>query len=119
VKAVLDRLKRSGLIDDERYAKQFTRQRAQSRKQGEYRIARDLRARGVPDKHIETAMKEVSSETDPSTILRSRIDRKLRLLRGEIDEKKMASLYRSLLRAGFSSDLIRRELHRATHEEIP
>jgi regulatory protein len=119
VKAVLDRLKRSGLIDDERYAKQFTRQRAQSRKQGEYRIARDLRARGVPDKHIETAMKEVSSETDPSTILRSRIDRKLRLLRGEIDEKKMASLYRSLLRAGFSSDLIRRELHRATKEEIP
>jgi regulatory protein len=119
VKAVLDRLKRSGLIDDERYAKQFTRQRAQSRKQGEYRIARDLRARGVPDKHIETAMKEVSTETDPSTILRSRIDRKLRLLRGEIDEKKMASLYRSLLRAGFSSDLIRRELHRATHEEIP
>jgi hypothetical protein len=43
----------------------------------------------------------------------------LRLLRGEIDEKKLASLYRSLLRAGFPSDLIRRELQRATREEVP
>jgi len=28
-------------------------------------------------------------------------------------------LYRSLIGAGFPSDLIRKELHRLTHEEIP
>jgi regulatory protein len=119
VKTVLDRLKSQGLIDDARYAKQFTRQRTQTRKQGEYRIARDLRARGVPDRHIEGAMKEIAEDSDAGAIVRQRIERKLRLFRGEIDEKKMASLYRSLLRAGFPSDLIRRELHRVTHEEVP
>jgi regulatory protein len=119
VQVVIDRLKQNGLIDDERYAKQFTRHRAQTRQQGEYRIARDLRARGVPDRHITAAMKEVSKESDPAQALRARVDRKLRLLRGEIDEKKLASLYRSLLRAGFPSDLIRRELQRATREEVP
>jgi len=116
---VVERLKRENLLDDARYAKQFTRLRTESRKQGEFRIARDLRARGVPDRHIETAIKEVASTADTAAIIRQRIARKLRLFRGEIDERKMASLYRSLIGAGFPSDLIRKELHRLTKEEIP
>ena len=119
VRGVLDRLKREKLLDDARYAKQFTRLRTESRKQGEFRIARDLRARGIPDRHIEAAIKDTAVAADPAAIIRQRIERKLRLFRGEIDERKMASLYRSLIGAGFPSDLIRKELHRLTHEEIP
>lgn len=119
VKTVVERLKRENLLDDARYAKQFSRLRTESRKQGQFRIARDLRARGIPDRHIDTAIQEVAATADPSAIIRQRIERKLRLFRGEIDEKKMASLYRSLIGAGFPSDLIRKELHRITKEEIP
>jgi regulatory protein len=119
VKSVVERLKRENLIDDARYAKQFTRHRTATRKQGEFRIARELRARGVPDKHIETALTESAETSDPALLVRSRIERKLRLYRGEIDEKKMASLYRSLIGAGFPSDLVRKELHRLTKEEVP
>ncbi|MDP9147316.1 MAG: recombination regulator RecX [Acidobacteriota bacterium] len=119
VKAVMDRLKRQGLIDDARYAKQFTRQRAEIRKQGKFRIARELRARGVPDRHIDLALAESAKETDERAVVRQRIDRKLKLLRGEIDERKMASLFRSLLRAGFAADVIRAELRAATREEVP
>ena len=119
VKSVVDRLKREKLIDDARYAKQFTHHRTESRKQGQYRIARDLRARGVPDRHIEAALKDAAEESDPAALIRQRIERKLRLLRGEIDDRKIASLYRSLLVAGFPTDLIRRELHRMTHEDVP
>jgi regulatory protein len=119
VRGVVERLKRENLLDDARYAKQFTRLRTESRKQGEFRIARDLRARGIPDRHIETAIKDAAAGSDPAAIIRQRIERKLRLFRGEIDERKMASLYRSLIGAGFPSDLIRKELHRITHEEIP
>jgi len=119
VRGVVERLKRESLLDDARYAKQFTRLRTESRKQGEFRIARDLRARGIPDRHIETAIKDAAAGTDPAAIVRQRIERKLRLFRGEIDERKLASLYRSLIGAGFPSDLIRKELHRITHEEIP
>ena len=118
VKLTVERLKRENLLDDTRYAKQFVRHRTEYRKQGSYRIARDLRARGVPDRHIEAALKE-STSSDPAALVRQRIERKLRLFRGEIDQKKVASLYRSLLGAGFPSDLIRRELHRLTHQDAP
>lgn len=117
VRVVMARLKENGQLDDSRYAQQFTRNRTQARKQGQYRIARDLRARGVSDANISAALE--SSEADPAGLVRQRIERKLRSYRGEIDEKKFASIYRSLLAAGFPADLIRRELKAATREEVP
>jgi regulatory protein len=124
IQKVIARLKQNGLIDDARYAKQFARQRTEVRHQGKYRVARELRARGVPDQHIETAVEEVAANADEGAMVRQRIDRKLKFLRGpdtgkNVDDKKIASLYRTLLRAGFSSDTIRRELKRATSEDLP
>lgn len=119
VKSVVERLKRENLIDDARYARQFTRHRTEARKQGQFRIARELRSRGVPDRHIEAALKETAEVTDPAAIIRQRIARKLKFWRGEIDEKRTASLYRSLIGAGFPADLIRRELHRMAHQDVP
>jgi len=115
---VLERLKREGLLDDARYARQFARQHAESRRQGRFRIARDLRARGVPDRHIEAALEEIFAETDEAALVRKRIERRLRGLRGPLDERRLASLYRSLMRAGFSSDLIRTELRAATRRDV-
>ena len=119
VQLVMARLKENGQLDDALYAKQFARQRTVTRKQGKFRIARDLRGRGIPDRHIEAALEETAAETDEGAMVRQRIERKLRSYRGEIDDRKMASIYGSLLRAGFSSDVVRRELKKATKEEVP
>lgn len=124
VKLVVELLKQEGHLDDARYAQQFARQRTQIRRQGKYRIARDLRARGVPDRHIEAALAESCAETDEASVVRQRLQRKLRAFRGpeaqkKISDNKMASMYRSLLRAGFSADVVRRELKAATREEVP
>jgi regulatory protein len=119
VQVVMTRLKENGQIDDAKYAKQFARQRTEGRKQGKFRVARDLRARGVPDRHIEAALKEAAEQNDEAAMVRARIERKLRSYRGEIDEKKMASIYSSLLRAGFSAEIIRRELKSLTREDLP
>jgi regulatory protein len=119
VQLVMVRLKESGLIDDARYAKQFAQQRTESRKQGKFRVARDLRARGIPDRQIAEALEETAKTTDEAAMVRQRIERKLRSYRGEIDEKKMASIYGSLLRAGFSADVVRRELKAIVKEEVP
>jgi regulatory protein len=119
LRTVMDRLKRANMIDDERFAKQFARQRTEIRRQGKFRIARDLRARGVPDRHIEAALAESAKETDESAVVRQRLERKLRSFRGEVTENKIASMYRSLLRAGFSADVVRRELKSLTREEVP
>jgi regulatory protein len=116
---VLARLKENGSLNDDRYARQFTRQRTEIRRQGRFRIARDLRARGVPDTHIQSAIEDASDDSAERAAIRHRIDHKLKLTRGEISDKKIASLYRSLLAAGFPSDAIRRELKSITAEEVP
>jgi regulatory protein len=114
VRAVLDRLKRDNRLDDARYAREFARTRAAYRKQGRFRIARELRARGVPDRHIDVALDEAFVETNEEEMLKQRIERKLRFVRGKLDERKRASLYSSLLRSGFSSDQIRRAMKGVT-----
>src|SRR5258706_9074355 len=119
VQVVMARLKENGKIDDARYAYQFARQRTEGRKQGKFRVARDLRERGVPDRHIEAALREAAEDTDEGAMVRQRIERKLRAYRGEIDEKKMASIYGSLLRAGFSADVVRREFKALTRGNVP
>jgi regulatory protein len=121
VKRVVARLREAGYLDDARYARQFARQHREARKQGRFRIQRELRARGVPDAHIEAALAEVFAGTDEAAMVRQLVERKLKLLRGPLDPRKMASLYASLLRKGFPSDVVRRELRsRAKHAaELP
>ena len=119
VKVVLAKLRENGKLDDLSYAKQFVRQRTEIRRQGKFRITRDLRARGVGDEHIAAALAESAEQTDETALVRQRIERKLKLTRGEVDERKIASLYRSLMRAGFASDLIRRELQSMTKAPVP
>jgi len=122
VKEVVSRLTQLNYLDDARYARQFVRLHTEMRKQGPFRIARDLRARGVPDRFIEAALAERPSESSESTLVRERLQRRIKMLRGPLDERRVASLYRSLLRAGFSADTIRRELsvlRKNTEDKIP
>jgi regulatory protein len=80
VQLVMARLKENGQVDDAKYAKQFARQRTVGRKQGKFRISRDLRARGVPDRHIDAALKESAEQNDEAdraeTALLSRRNRR-------------------------------------------
>src|SRR5271169_3283504 len=55
-RTVLARLRERRLLDDARYAMEFARNRARVRGQGRYRIARELRTRGVSDQNIEAAL---------------------------------------------------------------
>ena len=111
VRAELDRLKQQNLLDDARYAREFARTHVAIRRQGRFRIAQELRRRGVPDRHIDGALDEIFAVHDEAAIVRQRLERKLRTLRGPLDERRIASLYRSLLRAGFSPDLIRKAIN--------
>jgi regulatory protein len=110
ISPVIARLRELKYLDDARYAIDYARQHARTRRQGRFRIARELRGRGVPDRHIESALEAVFAETDEATLVRARLKRRLANLRGPLDQRKIASLYRSLLGAGFASDIIRTEL---------
>jgi regulatory protein len=115
--SIVARLRQEKLIDDARYAADFVRARARVRRQGPHRIRRELRARGVAETLAEEAIAHVFAETDQAAAVRTVIQRRLRAVRGEPDEKRLASIYRALLRAGFETDLIRRELRAAARTQ--
>ncbi len=122
VSRVIARLRAENYLDDARYALEYARQHARRRRQGRFRIARELRTRGVPDPHIDAALQAVFAETDEVALLRARLNRHLAQVRGVWEARKIASLYRSLLRAGFSPDLVRNELRklpRAQASDLP
>jgi regulatory protein len=119
VKRVLARLRERRYLDDARYARQFAADRSRLRHQGRYRIARELRTRGVADAHIETALAELAGQTDEAAEVRRQIARRIKNLRGPLDQRRIASLQRSLLRAGFSSDAIRAGIRAIASEDVP
>lgn len=122
ISRVISRLRQQNYLDDARYALDFARQHANSRRQGRFRISRELRNRGVPDRHIDAALDAVFAETDEASLVRVRLKRHMSHARGPLDQRQIASLYRSLLRAGFSSDVIRAELNaitRAAAADLP
>ncbi len=114
VAAILDNLRERGWLDDRRFAHSFARSRA-ARRYGRYRIARELRRRGLTDDLIEAALAEVlPGEADERRLVRQRLDRRLRGKPRPYSDKVVRSAYASLLRAGFSSAIIRDELFRRT-----
>jgi regulatory protein len=119
VDRVIARLREQKYLDDDRYALEFAKQHASLRRQGRFRITRELRTRGVPDRHIDTALDSVFSETSEAELVRARLKRKLAHVRGTLDQRQIAGIYRSLLRAGFAADLIRSELRGITRGEMP
>jgi regulatory protein len=119
VAPVVARLRELNYLDDARYALDYARHHAQARRQGRFRIARELRGRGVPEVHIDAALSAVFADTDEAGLVRTRLKRRLANIRGAIDQKKIASLYGTLLRAGFSSEIIRKELRGITHGDLP
>lgn len=119
VSTVIARLREQNYLDDARYALEFARRHANSRRQGRFRISRELRARGVPDQHIDAALDTVFSDAPEADLVRARLKRRLSHVRGALSQRQIAGIYRSLLRAGFSADLVRAELRGITHGDLP
>lgn len=108
---MLEDLAQRGWVDDRRFALDYARYRASTRRYGRHRIVRELRARGVADELIADALAEVGLvEEDERLLVRQRIARRLASRRRPYPDKLLRSLYASLLRAGFSSAIIRNEL---------
>lgn len=108
---MLEQLAARGWLDDRRFALDYARYRAGTRRYGRQRIVRELRARGVAEELIAEALAQAGlAEAEERELLRQRIARRLEGRRPPYSDKLLRSLYASLLRAGFSSAIIRNEL---------
>jgi regulatory protein len=106
VAEVLSRLKQAGLMDDIRFADSFANWRRENQGLGKARVVRDLMVRRVAPAVAKKAVDRAYAEVDETGLIESFLNRKFRgknlgeLLR---EPKNLASAYRKLRLAGFSS----------------
>jgi regulatory protein len=119
VEEVIGRLSRAGYLDDTRLAESYARFRRDYEGFGPSRILRDLQRRGVENDTALQAVAETFDRTSEDELIRAQLKRKL----GEgweqrpLDSPKtLHSLFRVLIRAGFSSDKIVKALEVITPE---
>jgi regulatory protein len=104
------RLREHGYLDDARYAKAFVRARIENEGHGAGRVRRDLARKRVSRAVAEQAVSSGYEQVNERELLRDYLRRKLRLKDPPSKPSALASLYQRLLRAGFSSATIVKEL---------
>jgi len=115
VDTTLARLKEYRYVDDRRFAENFATARLENQRFGKNRVSQELRRRRVAPQLAQTVVEKAYKNVDESALIEEFIRRKYRdVPANELfqNEKDLASAYRRLLRAGFSSGNILRALKR-------
>ncbi|HEX7362947.1 MAG TPA: regulatory protein RecX [Bryobacteraceae bacterium] len=105
-RAAIAKIAEYGLADDRRFAENFSSSRLQNDGFGKMRILRDLRLRNVPAKIAEDAVRKTFDGIDEQDLIAQFLERKYRgknLPELLSEPKHLASAYRRLRMAGFSS----------------
>lgn len=108
VAAAIERLKDIGYLNDQRFAENFAQARVENDGFGRMRLLSDLRARRVSGQTAEDAVNRALDGRGEAELIEAWIVRRMPLLAaGAVeDERKLASAYRRLRRAGFGSGAI-------------
>jgi regulatory protein len=112
---VLAKLKDAGYLNDQRYAESYATARLENQGHGRTRVLRDLRQRCVAPKLAEQAVDTTFAETDELQLIDAYLGRKFRGKNLPVwlsEEKNLASAFRRLRYAGFSSGNSMRVLKR-------
>ena len=106
VDAVLARLKQAGVVNDRRFAGSFAEWRRENQGMGKTRVLRDLMARRVAPAVAKEAVDAAFEGVDETAMIEAFLKRKYRgkdlgaLLQ---EQKELASAFRKLRGAGFST----------------
>jgi len=104
VELIIRRLKDQGYLNDAKYAAAYSSFRRDNQKFGRMRIVTDLKAKGVHEEVIDTAVSAAFDEVNEEKQARAYLKRK-RLNKPQ-DQKQTARIFRQLTRAGFRSKTI-------------
>jgi regulatory protein len=106
VATVMGKLRDYGLVDDTKFSEAFASSRLQNRGFGRFRVLRDLRSKRVSGNTAGAAVEKTFAGTDEAELIQRFLERKYRGKKLEEflkEEKNLASAYRRLRTAGFSS----------------
>src|SRR5262249_48256198 len=106
VDQVMVRLKEYGVVNDKQFAEMYASRRRENEGFGKMRVIRDLRQKRVAPAVAEQAAERVFQGSDEVELIEAFLARKYRrtpLVEVLAEEKGLASVYRKLRMAGFSS----------------
>jgi regulatory protein len=116
VEDIIARLRDYGYLNDRRFAENFAGARLENQGLGKSRVLRDLRERKVSSGLAEQTVRQVYQGVDEMQLIGEFIARRIRtaqpLSEALNDPRELASAYRKLIRAGFSSGNVIRALKR-------
>jgi len=118
VREAIVRLRQLGYLNDKKFAEHCASFLARHKAFGRYRVRRELKAKLVDYKHIESALQQAYEETNERELLERVLEKKVRTLRLPVTPSKLSSLCQSLLRRGFRADDIMKAI-RARSELRP
>lgn len=101
----LESLKRSGLVDDETFARLWVETRMK-RPLGRNRLRRELKKKGVDDKWIEAALERACQGYDEKEVVRDLVRQKMKRMHSLETDKIKARLFGYLVRRGFPQGLV-------------
>lgn len=108
IEAVVQKLKEQRYLNDTNYAAAYSSLRKDNEKFGRMRVVSDLKAKGVHSDVIEKTVGAAYEGVDEEKLARDFLARK-RLKKPE-DQKRVARIFRTMVRAGFSVRVIIRIL---------
>ena len=117
VDSITEHLTQCGYLNDQKFAEAFVRSGAEEKLRGRSRIEQELTRRGVDPSLVRSTMEEHCPSSQEVGRLSIVLERKLKMLAGPLDAKKLARLYNYLVRQGFSEESIRREMGRRFGDE--
>lgn len=110
------RLREIGLLDDEKFARDFVRWRLAGRAEGRFLLAQRLKARGVERKLAEGVAAEMLSDTAEADLAKAAAVKFVKRRRGR-DPDGRRKLYAFLARRGFAPEAVRAALKAVGAEE--
>jgi regulatory protein len=108
VEMVVARLKEQKYLNDTSYAENYSRFRKENQKFGRLRVIQDLKIKGVHGDIIDSVVGAAYGDVNEEKLAREFLQRK-RMVKPE-GQKQAAGVFRTMMRAGFSSRVIFRIL---------
>ncbi|NNG96916.1 regulatory protein RecX [Gordonia araii NBRC 100433] len=110
IEAVMARLDKHQLLDDEEFAREWVRSRAEYSRRGSVGLRHELRAKGIDEVFVVAALEEVDPD-DEYRRARELVERKLSSSKADLSEREVREsmkrrLSGMLLRRGFPQGLV-------------
>lgn len=116
IDVVIEGLLRSGLLDDEKFVRQWVGSRLEHRPEGRIKLLQDLRKRGVDRSLAERILEEFGDRVGSDEGADRVIERVLHRYQGQSPDAARRRLYGLLARRGFDPDTCRAAVERAMEQ---